>query len=63
MDVGANVGAYTLFAAAYGFSVLAFEPLHPNVLALRHSLCANPRLMERVFLFDKVGGGGGSVGS
>ncbi|GAB4819333.1 hypothetical protein N2152v2_006379 [Parachlorella kessleri] len=54
LDIGANVGVYTLFMAAYGFSVIAFEPLHVNVMALRHSLCANPGLRERVTLVTKA---------
>lgn len=56
VDVGANVGVYTLFVAAYGFNVLAFEPLHVNVMALRHSLCANPLLMQRITLLTQVRG-------
>ena len=53
LDIGANIGAHTLFAAAFGFSVIAFEPLRPNALAIRHSLCASPALGPRVTLFNK----------
>jgi FkbM family methyltransferase len=55
MDIGANVGAHTMGVAAHGFSVLAFEPMHINVMSLRHTLCANPRLQERVTLIPRVG--------
>ncbi len=55
MDVGANVGTHSLAAAAHGFSVLAFEPMHVNIVAIRHSLCANPALRKRVTLVPKVG--------
>lgn len=54
LDVGANLGVHTLTAAAYGFSVIAFEPLWPNVQALRRSLCANPALARRVTLLTQV---------
>lgn len=57
VDVGANIGALSLAVAAHGFSVLAFEPMPANVLALRHSLCANePELRRRVVLVPKVRG-------
>ena len=53
VDIGANIGAHTLFAAAFGFGVLAFEPLRTNALAIRHSLCASPALGPRVTLFHR----------
>ena len=56
VDVGANIGALSLATAALGFSVLAFEPMHANLWALRHSLCANAAgLRGRVALVPKVG--------
>lgn len=51
VDVGANVGTFTLNAAARGAAVAAFEPMSHNLRLLRASLCANPSLMERVALY------------
>lgn len=50
LDIGANVGAYTLVVAAYGFSVLAVEPMHANAFALRHSMCLNRHLKGNITL-------------
>ncbi len=61
MDVGANIGAHTVAAAAFGFSVLAFEPMHVNIMSLRHTLCANPELWDRVTLIPTVSQGNGCV--
>lgn len=54
IDVGANIGAHTMFVAAFGFNVMAFEPLRINALAIRHTLCANPEMINRVTLINKV---------
>jgi hypothetical protein len=55
MDIGANISAHTMGVAAHGFSVLAFEPMHINIMSLRHTLCANPHLQERITLDPQVG--------
>ncbi len=34
IDIGANIGLYTLIAAKYNRSVIAVEPLHENVVRL-----------------------------
>jgi hypothetical protein len=34
IDVGANIGLYTLIAAKYNRSVIAIEPLHENIVRL-----------------------------
>jgi hypothetical protein len=60
LDIGSNLGIFTLSAAAHGFQVIAFEPMYSNQLANRLSACANPRMHRRVTLINKVGGGGSS---
>ncbi|KAI8477232.1 MAG: S-adenosyl-L-methionine-dependent methyltransferase [Monoraphidium minutum] len=51
LDIGANIGWFTLNAAAAGGRVAAFEAMGNNVLLVRSSLCANPWLNERVALY------------
>jgi hypothetical protein len=55
MDIGANVGWFTVNAAAMGYTVFAFEPTSPNVFAIRHTLCGVPLLQNQVNLIHKVG--------
>ena len=45
VDVGANVGWFTLAMGAAGYRVASFEPLQHNALALRSSLCRNAPAM------------------
>jgi FkbM family methyltransferase len=47
-DVGANVGSYTLVAAALGHSVVAVEPSFANYARLCQNLALNPKLAENV---------------
>eukprot|EP00892_Ulva_mutabilis_P003935 jgi/Ulvmu1/1913/UM012_0073.1 len=51
VDIGANLGVYTIVAAALGYPVIAFEALPRNVAAIHQTLCWNPELAERVTLF------------
>jgi len=46
-DLGANVGAYSLIAAARGARVVAFEPAHQNVYKLHENILLN-KLHEKV---------------
>ena len=48
LDIGSNLGFYSLAFAKAGWSVLAIEPMTQNRLALNLSLCANPDLAKRV---------------
>lgn len=46
LDVGANVGYYSLLFARRGYHVLAVEPMTTNRRALEASLCLNPDLQQ-----------------
>ncbi|KNC84473.1 hypothetical protein SARC_03306 [Sphaeroforma arctica JP610] len=43
LDVGANVGYWTLVGLDLGYSVLAVEPMHENVRLLKITQCLNPQ--------------------
>jgi len=51
LDVGANIGQYTLLAAAMGFKVFAFEPVPNHVEMIRRSLYLNG-WPDRVHLYQ-----------
>jgi FkbM family methyltransferase len=44
LDIGSNVGWYTLFLGKLGYNILAFEPSDVNVYILRKSFCLNQDL-------------------
>lgn len=46
VDVGANVGWYSMLFAQAGYKVHAFEALSSNVQMLNASMCANPHLRD-----------------
>ena len=48
LDIGANIGYYTLMFADRGDRVIAIEPLARNRAAIQATLCLNPDLRERV---------------
>lgn len=50
LDIGANVGYYTLMFADRGDYVIAIEPLARNRAAIEATLCLNPDLVSRVRL-------------
>lgn len=54
LDIGANIGWYTLLFAAAGHSVIAFEPLLANEQLLRRSLCSNAGFQERVTYYTDM---------
>jgi FkbM family methyltransferase len=56
IDIGANIGWYTLSMAALGVKVLAFEPMEDNLKILKHSLSLSSNvksgLSDRVTLYE-----------
>ena len=44
LDVGANLGYFSLLFATHGWSVVSVEPMRQNRAALSASLCLNPAL-------------------
>ena len=48
VDIGANLGFYSLLFAHYGYDVLAIEPMRHNVRLINMSLCFSPELRARV---------------
>ena len=50
VDIGANLGFYSLLFAQHGYEVLAMEPMLLNRKAIEASLCMNPTLAARVTL-------------
>ena len=48
LDIGANIGFYSLLFAHFGWHSIAVEPMPSNLRALNISLCLNPRLSRHV---------------
>jgi hypothetical protein len=48
LDVGENIGAASLVAAAVGHTVYAFEGRPRNLAAMHQTLCWNPELQQRM---------------
>lgn len=48
LDIGANIGAFSLLAAALGANVAAIEPDPDNIMAILQNLDRNPDLEQRV---------------
>ena len=44
IDIGANVGWYTLFLGKYGYQIISFEASVVNNYILRKNFCLNPNL-------------------
>eukprot|EP00892_Ulva_mutabilis_P000857 jgi/Ulvmu1/10772/UM069_0006.1 len=51
LDIGANIGTFSLVAAAFGYPVRAFEALPRNAQAIYQTLCWNPVLRKRLTVF------------
>ena len=60
VDIGANLGFYSLLFAQHGYRVLAVEPMLLNRKAIQASLCANPVLAGRVQLLPLALGAPGA---
>lgn len=50
LDIGANVGFYSLVLASAGWNVTAFEPMAKNSALIDATMCANPELKSRITL-------------
>eukprot|EP00966_Prymnesium_polylepis_P121326 2804044-Prymnesium_polylepis.1 len=48
LDVGANIGYYTLLFAAAGYNVISVEPIAHNRAAIKTTLCLNLALRQHV---------------
>jgi len=48
LDIGANIGYYTMTFAHAGYNVIAVEPMARNRAAMEGTLCLNPELRSRV---------------
>ena len=62
LDVGSNIGYFSVLFALHGYSVLAIEPLTQNRRALAATLCLNPHLAGRIHIVATALGAPGSVG-
>jgi FkbM family methyltransferase len=53
VDIGANVGWFTILMAAWGVNVIAFEPMEQNLHLIRKTLCnpENSRFSDRVVVY------------
>ena len=52
VDVGANLGYFSLMAAALGHRVIALEPMGRNAAKLQASIARNPGFAERIALYQ-----------
>lgn len=48
LDIGANLGDYTMLFAHKGYNVIAVEPMTRNRAAMQATLCLNPEFKDRV---------------
>ena len=56
LDIGANLGFYSLLFAARGDNVVAIEPMATNRAAFAATLCHNPDIAHRVMLVPSAVG-------
>lgn len=54
IDVGANIGSYSIFAASYGAEVYSFEPVPSTFELLERNIGLNPSIKERIHPVRKV---------
>ena len=48
VDIGANIGWYSLLFAAAGYPVISFEPMQANEQLFRRSICSNSGFQQRL---------------
>jgi FkbM family methyltransferase len=48
LDIGANIGDYTMLFASKGYNVIAVEPMTRNRRAMEATLCLNPQFKDKV---------------
>lgn len=48
LDIGANIGWYTLISASKGIKVKAFEPFSSNAFAIKFAKCMNPKISDNI---------------
>ena len=54
VDVGANIGAYSIFAASYGAETYSFEPVESTFRMLERNITQNPKISYRIHPVMKV---------
>lgn len=54
LDIGANIGWYSLLVAAAGYSAISFEPMQANEKLFRNSICSNPDFQERLTYYNDM---------
>ena len=54
VDVGANIGYFSLMAASLGRRVIAFEPMQRNVNRFLASIARNPDFAQRITVYQNV---------
>ena len=58
IDIGANLGYYSLSAASLGYQVIAFEPMKENLRAFQMSINKNKGFANKIKLYDLALGEG-----
>ena len=53
LDIGSNIGWFSVNIAAHGFNVITFDAMRENGFLYRTTLCNNPILMEKVTFVNK----------
>ena len=57
LDIGANIGYYSLLFAHFGYRSIAIEPMARNLAAINASLCRSSRLSSRISVVPSAAGG------
>lgn len=54
LDIGANIGWYSLLLAAAGHQIISFEPMQANEQLFRRSICSNPDIQQRLTYYTDL---------